>query len=65
MIEIFPPALLAKDKEDEVIFFLQKLPIPDRKKKQALVWWSQYVGAALTEEMVKKLLGERVERVRG
>ena len=65
MIEIFPPALLAKDKEDEVILFLQKLPVPDRKKKQALVWWCQYTGAALTEELVKKLLGERIERTRG
>lgn len=56
-IEIFPPALLAKDKKDEVILFLQRLPVPPRRKKQALIAWCQYVGAALDREMVEKLLG--------
>lgn len=56
-IEIFPPALLSKDKEEEVILFLQRLPVPPRRKKQALIAWCQYVGAALTKEMVEKLLG--------
>jgi len=57
-IQIFPPALLAKDKKDEVIVFLQKLPVPPRRKKEALVDWCKYVGVALTKEMVDVLLGE-------
>jgi len=58
MIEIFPPALLAKEAKDDVILFLQKLPVPPRTKKEALVAWCNYVGAALTHEMVKALLGD-------
>ena len=62
-IEIFPAYLLAKDKEDEVILFLQKLPISPRRKKEALISWVKFVGAVLTREMVEKLLGEEYERV--
>lgn len=64
-IEIFPPALLAKDKEDEVIIFLQQLPAPPRRKKEALVDWCKYVGVALTKEMVEILLGPLSEEARG
>jgi hypothetical protein len=64
-IEIFPPELLTKDKEKEVVIFLQKLPVPARRKKEALVDWCKFVGAALTEELVKDLLGPLAEEARG
>ena len=63
-IEIFPAALLAKDKQEDVILFLQKLPIPPRRKKEALISWCSYVGVALTHEMVEILLGPLEERAR-
>jgi len=63
-LEIFPAALLAKDKQEDVIAFLQKLPIPPRRKKEALVSWCNYVGVALTHEMVEVLLGPLEERAR-
>jgi len=56
-VEVFPAGLLAKDKEEEVILFLQRLPITERRKKELLVQWCHYVGAALTHDMVEKLLG--------
>jgi len=65
VIEVFPPALLAKEKWEDVILFLKRLPISERAKKEALVWWCHYTGAALTHELVKLLLGPLEERARG
>ena len=62
-IEVFPPALLYKDKWDEVVIFLQQLPIPPRRKKELIVEWTQFVGAVLTHDMVKDVLGLEAEEV--
>lgn len=62
-IEIIPAYLLSKDKENEFILFLQKLPIPPRRKKEVLIEWCQYVGAALTRDLIIRLLGVDVEEV--
>lgn len=62
-IEIFPSALLAKDKWDDVVVLLVRLPIPDRRKKQIIVEWANYVGAVLTEDMVKSVIGPRAREV--
>lgn len=56
-IDIFPAALLAKDKEDDFILLLQQLPVPARRKKEILIEWCNYVGAVLTHDMVEKVLG--------
>ena len=56
-IAIFPEALLSADKEDAVVIFLLALPVPARRKKQALVEWTQLTGAALTEDLVRRVLG--------
>ena len=64
MIEVFPPALLAKEKQDDVILFLKELPVPPRAKKEALVAWCKYTGAALDHDMVIALLGPLEERAR-
>ncbi|MBW2000413.1 MAG: hypothetical protein JRJ29_20945 [Deltaproteobacteria bacterium] len=62
-VEIFPAGLLAKDKEEEVIIFLRTLPIPARRKKELIAQWAKYVGAALTRDMVEKVLGPLAGRV--
>jgi len=63
VIEIFPPALLAKEAWEDVVIFLQQLPIPPRRKKHAIIEWAKYVGVALTHEMVVEVLGELADRV--
>jgi hypothetical protein len=62
-VEIFPAGLLARDKEEDVILFLQELPIPERRKKELLSQWCKYVGAALTHDMVEKVLGPLAGRI--
>lgn len=65
VIAVIPAALLAKDKQEDFILWLQQLPIPDRRKKEILVEWCNYLGVALTSEMVEILLGPLAERSRG
>jgi hypothetical protein len=62
-IEVFPPALLFKDKWDDVVLLLISLPIPERRKKELIVEWTKYVGAVLTEDMVKSVIGPRAREV--
>ena len=62
-VEIFPAGLLARDKEEEVIIFLRTLPIPERRKKELIAQWAKDVGAALTHDMVEKVLGPLAGRV--
>jgi len=63
MIQVFPPALLFKDKWDEVVLFIQGLPIPPRRKKELIIEWTNYVGAALTRDMVEEVLGLEADEV--
>lgn len=56
-IEVFPPALLFKEEWQQVVIFIQKLPIPPRRKKELVVEWCNYVGAVLTKDMVEEVLG--------
>lgn len=62
-VEIFPAYLLDKDKEDDVAIFLLELPIPDRRKKELIAQWCNYVGAALTKDLVDKILGPNSGRI--
>ena len=52
-----PKELLSKDKQHELIKFLQALPIPARRKKEVLVEWSQAMDVALLEDAVVELFG--------
>lgn len=63
MINVFPPALLFKEEWDEVVLFIQALPIPARRKKELIVAWTSYVGAALTRDMVEEVLGLEADEV--
>lgn|GEM_PF-4109176 len=65
LLEVVPAALLAKDKEEDFILFLRRLPIPPNRKKEVLVDWCKIVGAALTHEMVEAVLGPLAERTLG
>jgi hypothetical protein len=58
MIEVLPPELLTVDKKEEVILLIQSLPIPPQNKKELLIEWCKYVGAALTKEMVDRILSD-------
>lgn len=62
-VEVFPPALLFKDKWNDVVILLMQLPIPARRKKELIAEWSKCVGAVLTEDMVKQVLGEKAREV--
>jgi hypothetical protein len=55
-LEVIPPSLLQADKLDNVVLLLQALPIPQANKKEILVEWCNYVGAALTKDMVDRVL---------
>ena len=56
MIEVIPESLLVADRKDNVILLLQALPIPQANKKEILVEWCNYVGAALSKDMVDRIL---------
>jgi len=60
---VIPEIYLSKDKWNDFVIFLQELPIPPRRKKQLIVDWAKYVGAALTRDMVKEVLGLEAEEV--
>ena len=62
-VEVFPAALLAEEAWEDVVLFLQRLPIPERRKKELIAQWAKYVGAALTHEMVEQVLGPLAGRV--
>ena len=62
-VEIFPAGLLAKEREEDVIVFLRTLPIPARRKKELIAQWAKYVGAALTRDMVEKVLGPLAAKI--
>lgn len=64
-IALFPEALLSADRLKEVEDFLLALPVPPRRKKQALVEWTQVTGVALTREMVEAVLGPLADQVIG
>jgi len=64
VIDVFPPELLKKDKQHEVIAWLQELPIPTRRRKEVLVEWCQAMEVALTVDAVVELLGPLAEEAR-
>jgi len=62
-IEVFPATLLFKDKWNDVVVLLIQLPIPPRRKKELIVEWAKCVGAVLTEDMIKAVLGPLAREV--
>jgi len=64
-IEVIPAALVAKEKWEDFVLFLQRLPVDVNDKKYLLIGWAKLTGVALTHDMVKAVLGELDERTRG
>jgi len=58
LIGVIPTELLDKGKLDDVLLLLARLPIDPEDRKQILVQWCQYVGAALTRDMVERANAE-------
>jgi hypothetical protein len=52
--EVFPPGLLDREREDDVVVFLRGLPIDPEDRKQLLVEWCHLVGAVLTRDLVER-----------
>tara|TARA_Y100000310_G_scaffold169041_1_gene169061 strand:+ start:924 stop:1184 length:261 start_codon:yes stop_codon:yes gene_type:complete len=63
LVGIIPDDLFDPDRKDDVIVQLRILDIPPRRKKNELAGWAQAVGAGLTAEDYRKLLGADIERV--
>lgn len=64
-IALIPAALIAKEKWEDFVLYLQALPIDINDKKYLLIQWTKLVGVALTSDMVKAVLGELDKRARG
>jgi len=62
LIGLIPDDMFSPERKDDIIIMLRTLDVPPRRKKQALVDWSQSVGAGLTKEDFQKLLGIEYER---
>ena len=56
-VEIFPPALLRRDKLDEAIEFLRLLPAPAHKKAYMIADWCTELGVQLTKEIIDRVEG--------
>ena len=64
-LALIPAALIAKEKWEDFVLYLQALPIDINDKKYLLIQWTKLVGVALTHDMVVAVLGELDERARG
>ena len=64
-IGIIPAALLAADKWDDFVIFLQTLPIDAQSKKYLIIEWCQLTGVALTGDLVNDVLGYTHYRMAG
>ena len=57
-VDLIPAELLDPDKKEEFLMWLMKLPVDPWTKKYLLLEWVNLVGVALTEEMVRKVIGD-------
>ena len=53
---IFPEWMLDPKRQKDVEIYLRELPVPPRRKKQALVAWCRAVGVAITKEKIESIL---------
>ena len=53
VVDVFPAELLDPDQVEEVIVFIRDMPVEPEDKKRLIVEWCRYVGAVLSEELVK------------
>ena len=63
-IGLIPEELLDPEKEREFLIWLLGLPVDIWTKKYILIAWTEFVGVALTEEMVDYITGGKAEETR-
>jgi len=58
-LDLFPEYLIDPEHMEEWVLLVRQLPIPPARKKQLAINYAQYnnFGAALTRELVEKVLG--------
>mgnify|MGYP000291758311 CR=1 FL=1 len=62
---LIPTDLLDKEKKEEFLLWLVRLPVDIWTKKYILMDWCRIVGVKLDEDMVKYITGGRPELTRG
>lgn len=63
LVETFPEYFFDPEKKTEFVATLRALPVPPMRKKQTLIQWCQATGVALTEDLVREVLGVDYETV--
>jgi len=56
-VDLIPEELLHPDKKEEFLMWLIQLPVDIWTKKYILIEWCNIVGIALTEDLVKAVIG--------
>lgn len=54
-VGIIPEELLRREKREEMIQYLRRLPIPVRRRKQLARGWAMELGVALTAQEIQSL----------
>lgn len=57
-VDLIPDELIDPKKEREFLIWLLQLPVDIWTKKYILMEWCNLVGVALTEDLVRKVIGD-------
>jgi len=56
-VDLIPEELIDPKKKEDFLMWLIQLPVDIWTKKYILIEWCNLVGIALTEDLVKKVIG--------
>jgi len=57
-VDLIPEELIDPDKKEEFLMWLINLPVDLWTKKYILMEWCELVGIALTEDLVRAVVGD-------
>jgi len=57
-VDLIPEELIDPDKKEEFLMWLINLPVDLWTKKYILIEWCNLVGIALTEDLVRAVVGD-------
>ena len=57
-VDLIPEELIDPDKKEEFLMWLINLPVDIWTKKYILIEWCNLVGIALTEDLVRAVVGD-------
>jgi len=57
-VDLIPEELIDPDKKEEFLMWLINLPVDIWTKKYILMEWCNLVGIALTEDLVRAVIGD-------